>query len=1639
MVARIIFRSREILQDYEDGGMGMQVLVNLNFSDADSSEGNGHFLVQAIVTNKQDSTELEFELPPIHDLQSSYNCWQDNYYKLITQPKGFKKEPKNIPPSREECYKYVDILRNQLNQWLLPVKSELEKVEFIQPNSEIYFFINNQKITSEKITETLHKIPWREWDYFTDCDALEAVLYLHEAESNAPSVVESVANDDGIFRRVRITSIFGDVENIKEGVERDKEEIEKLEKRGAELIHLEQPQRQDLKKLWDETCDILFYSGHSNSEVNSTAGRFKINENDDLSLEEIRNTFREAIKKGLKIAIFNSCDGLGLACELAKLGLPYIIVWRESVPVEIAQKFIEYFLCSYSRGKSLFDSVRDARIKLKELTNQEESNKQIPGLNWLPIICVSTKDEPPLWEDLGGLTGKLPDSPYQGLSAFGEEDAEYFFGRDKFVGELLEAVNTKSLVPIIGASGSGKSSVVFAGLVPRLREIGMQIISFRPGSNPFDSLAVALKQQISPVRSHSLTREGLGRLEELELEVNLENDEQALCRFIENLKNLTPQPPSLQGNGENSKPLSSKERGLERGSPQRFILIIDQFEELYTLTLEAKQQPFLNTLLYAVKHAPNFCLIFTLRADFYGHAISHPTFSNNLDNNSHNYSPMSYEELRAVIEQPAAKLKVELEQGLAKKLIDDLGNQPGRLPLLEFTLSLLWEKHDKWYLTHKAYEEIGGLEKALAKYADGVLNPLSAVEKEKAERIFIQLISPGEGTEDTKRKATRGEVGEENWGLVEFLANQRLVVTGWDETSQQETVEIVHEALIREWGILREWIKSNRRFRIWQERIQFELVKWDKSRDEQYLLYYCNLGEAEGWYFDEKYRNYLSDVQGEFIRESLEKRDRKIKEEKRKQKILAGLSVVSLAFAGFASWNWIQSEIRGTSSKINIFIEKSKSSFDGDFHHDAIMEAMKASQLLSDTWWKESIPNDIQQKVKAVLLNVINNSIFVKKTLKVNLMVFSPDGKTIASASDDKMVKIWDTSTGKIIHTLKGHQDLVDLMVFSSDGKTIASVSHTVKIWDISTGKEIQTLEVHKGWGTSLDLSPDGKTIASAASGEKIMKIWDVKTGKTTQTFKGHQDIVNSVKFSPDGKTIASASNDKTVKIWDVKTAKTTQTIKGNQHEVLSVDFSSDGKTIASALMYGRIKIWDVKTGKTIQTIKGHEDTINSVEFSSTGKFIASASDDKTVKIWDVKTGNKIQTLKGHQSGVHSVEFSPDGKTIASGSGDDIVKIWDLDTGNIIQAPKGYQSGVYSVEFSPDSKTIASASDDGTVKIWDFAIGKTIQILKHKNSVASMEFSPDGKNIASVLGDDDRVKIWDVATGKQIQTTGEEIQTLKGNLNWFATVKFSPNGKLIASVSKDKVIKIWDAKTGKAIQTLKGHLKSINKVEFSPDGKTIASVSWDKTFKIWDAKTGKITQTFRGHKDIVRSVEFSPDSKTIASASDDKTVKIWDTSTGKIVHTLKGHQDIVSSVEFSPDAKTIVSVSGDYIVKIWDAKTGEAIYTFEGYSIFSPDGKIIASISDKKLKLWNWDLENLVKEGCNRFREYLADNPEKLEELKICQNPEILAKAASSLVKQGEELAKNGNSQGAVEKFRKAKKWNPKLDINPEEKAKRKN
>ncbi|MDF5723242.1 MAG: AAA-like domain-containing protein [Rhizonema sp. PD37] len=562
------------------------------------------------------------------------------------------------------------------------------------------------------------------------------------------------------------------------------------------------------------------------------------------------------------------------------------------------------------------------------------------------------------------------------------------------------------------------------------------------------------------------------------------------------------------------------------------------------------------------------------------------------------------------------------------------------------------------------------------------------------------------------------------------------------------------------------------------------------------------------------------------------------------------------------------------------------------------------------------------------------------------------------------------------------YHSFVNSVAFSPDGKTLDSASRdgTIKLWNVATGKEISTLSGHKDSVNSVAFSPDGKTFASA-SADKTVKLWNVATGKEISTWSGHKSSVYSVAFGPDSKTLASASADKTIKLWNVATGKEISTLSGHQSYVSSVTFSPDGKTLASASGEGTIKLWNVATGKEISTLSGHKDSVNSVAFSLDGNTLASASDDKTIKLWNVATGKEISTWSGHKSLVNSVAFSPNGNTLASASWDKTIKLWNVATGKEISTLSGHHSSVNSVAFSLDGNTLASASDDKTIKLWNVATGKEISTWSgHKSLVNSVAFSPNGNTLASASWDK-TIKLWNVATGK-------EISTLSGHHSSVNSVAFSLDGNTLASASDDKTIKLWNVATGKEISTWSRHHSSVNSVAFSPDGKTLASASADSIIKLWNVATGKEISTLSGHKNSVISVAFSPDGKTLASASTDKTVKLWNVATGKEISTLSGHKSSVYSVVFSPDGKTLASASWDNTIKLWNVATSKEIFTLSGHEntvysvVFSPDGKTLASASwDKTIKLWSLDLDDLLARGCNYLKEYLATRDELRKKL----------------------------------------------------------
>jgi hypothetical protein len=438
--------------------------------------------------------------------------------------------------------------------------------------------------------------------------------------------------------------------------------------------------------------------------------------------------------------------------------------------------------------------------------------------------------------------------PYRGLFHFSPNDAEFFFGREVFIQELFAATQTCNFIPVLGASGSGKSSVVLAGLVPKLQNEGHWLFThFRPDSDPFHALAFALVPLYT---------------------VNLDNTDKII-----QARKLS----KALGEGEIS--LADVFAEIHQNHPtDRVLLIADQFEEIYTLCTDEKiRRSFLDTLLATFPFFPSQSkykrvLVATMRADFLGNALLYPPFGDLLKTDIKIIRSMNYEELEEVIVKPAEKLGVTFQEGLVKRILNDVELEPGNLPLLEFALTQLWKGRKGKQLTHAAYEDIGEVKGALARHADEIYGNLTDDEKEKVRRIFIQLVRPGEGTEDTRRLATKAELPEASWGLVKQLADARLVVTSRNP-EDQETVEVVHEALIRNWSQLRQWMDTDRSFRAWQDRLRVRIDEWKMTqRDEGALLRGVMLVDAEEKL--KQRREDLREEEQEFIQASVALRER---------------------------------------------------------------------------------------------------------------------------------------------------------------------------------------------------------------------------------------------------------------------------------------------------------------------------------------------------------------------------------------------------------------------------------------------------------------------------------------------------------------------------------------------------------------------------------------------------------------------------------------------------------------------------------------------------------------------------------------------------------------------------------------------
>ncbi len=1179
-------------------------------------------------------------------------------------------------------------------------------------------------------------------------------------------------------------------------------------------------------------------------------------------------------------------------------------------------------------------------LSIRDLDDHRLKDMKYPAPIYQLVIDGLPAEFPPLKTKFTGTEAPTPgEPPFKGLQYFDEGDSDLFFGRELLTAKLVQRLReTRFLSVVIGASGSGKSSLVRAGLLPALKKGDPLLDGTKP---PKDSTEWHI---------HILTPTA-HPLEALATELTRESESVTATATL--LDDLTREPRSLS-------------LFLTRKYPKgHTLLVMDQFEELFTLCRdEFEREAFIDNLLSAVTpENSHISLIVTLRADFYAHLSQYPELRELVARHQEYIGPMTPDELRRAMEEPARRGHWEFEPGLVDLILRDVGDEPGALPLLSHALLETWKRRAGHMLTLKGYADAGGVHGAIAHTAESVYQNLSEEEQVIARNIFLRLTELGEGTEDTRRRASFDELMSQEGdastirNVLNTLADARLV------TLSEDMAEVAHEALIREWPTLREWLNQDREGLRMHRHLTESARDWELlGRDPGALYRGAHLAQARGW--AALHPNALNAEDRAFLNASLqqEQQEQREREEQQQRELEAAQKLAETERVRAEEQAHSAANLRKRSFYLSVALVIAMVSIGV-----AVWFTIQSRQQAISAGARELGTQAVLQR---------NNNFQV--ALLLGIEAFHTRDLPVTRGALFNSTE----STPQLIRYLSGHSDAVRGVDFSPDGKTLAvgSYDNTIILWDMQTGQRIgEPLTRHTDDIYAVAFSPDGKTLASAGADNMIV-LWDLETHtQIGEPLTGHivsvgPPGVGSVAFSPDGKILASGGYDKTVILWDVQTHRQIgEPLKIHNDAVASVAFSPDGKTLASGSIDNTIILWDVETHRqTGEPLQGHSGRVFSVAFSPDGKTLASGSDDNTIILWDVETHQQIgERLQGHTNAIFSVAFHPNGRTLASGSDDLTIILWDVESHRQIGEPlRGHSGRVFNVAFSPDGKTLASGSWDSNVILWDLEIHRQIRKqLPELSDISSVAFSPDGKTLA--LSSYTNTII--LGNRETQQQTGESLEGHKAPV---VSIGFSPDGKTLASIDAESTIILWNVQTHRPIgESFEGQSR-VTSIAFSPDGRRLVSGGEDQMITLWDVQTRRqIGEALQVNSGLIDSVTFSPNGKVVAVGNRDGIITLWDVESNQpIGEPLQGHGGPVSRVVFSPDGKTLASGSWDGAIILWDVQTHQPIGApLQAHSrrvlglAFSTDGKnLISGSDDQTMSAWDWDPSSWIQKGCQR-------------------------------------------------------------------------
>lgn len=1133
-------------------------------------------------------------------------------------------------------------------------------------------------------------------------------------------------------------------------------------------------------------------------------------------------------------------------------------------------------------------------------------------------------------------SGEKP--PYVGLSAFGPADASRFFGRERLVEKLVGRLSRQRFLAVLGASGSGKSSLLRAGLLPSVKD---PVVLLTPGARPLQECAVKFAAALGLAP---------GAL---------------LDDFAAHPRNL----------GLAARQLAD----VDNTGDTDVVVVVDQFEEVFTLCQDDQERSrFLGALVTATTEPGSRTrVVLGIRTDFYTHCARHADLAEAMQDAQVLVGPMTTEELRQAISRPAVDAGYRVENALVSRLVADATGQPGVLPLLSHALLETWRRRRGTTLTLAGYEAGGGIERSVAQTSEGTFATLSVRQQRLARQIFLRMTALGEGTEDTKRRISRAELDTEDEDtavVLGELAAARLVTL--DDTG----IEIAHEALIRGWPRLREWLTQDREGLRVHRQLTEATGAWESVDEDPGWLYRgTRLAIAREW--AARQDTALSQRERRFLDASLavehaeQERDRRRTRRLRQLvALLAVLLVVAVAATAYA----VRAENTATDQRNSALAQKVAGQA---LAMRATNPALAAQLALAAYRLDPSV--DARSSVLGMFATPYSTRV-TGHTGRVNTVALRPDGQVLATASWDGTARLWDVHDPHHpvpLGVLAGHTGNVNNVAFSADGRTVATAGFdgTVRVWDVGDparpGPGV-VVEQHEGKSYAVAFSPVGPLLATGdVTGTlRLYDTTDPAHPRPAGELTGHTSYVNNLAFSADGRLLASASADKTARVWDVGARSPLGVATGHTDVVHSVAFSPDGHTLATASADETARLWDVTDPamlRQLSSLGAHKAIVRSVAFSPDGHSLATTGFDRTARLWDVadpRQPRELQSLPGHTGAIGSAVFTRDGRTLATASDDQTARLWDLPgpafpahtaqachaafgrgvlaTGGYDDAVRlhdladpgaprtvatvgGFGNPVCGVAISPDGRTLATGSWDHTMTLRDITDpahpGPPVVFSRPHDDIDAVAFSPDGKVLATA-GDGHTARLWDLAD----RLHPVEIAKLAGHDDDVHTLAFSPDGRTLASAGWDHTARLWDVsapRSPRPLSKLEGHTDTIFSVAFSPDGRTLATAGADRMIRLWDVAdpaAAHVSAVLAGHADIVMSVSFSGDGSVLASGSYDRTIRLWDVARHEPYAVLPEEGDRVYAVQFAPDGHTLAGTVADGTVRFSETDPGRA-------------------------------------------------------------------------------------------------------------------